>query len=201
MSPSAYEIFASYSHHDARFVKPMIQYLRPTGATVFRDEDAIAPGKRWAAVVTEAIARCRVLYLFWCEHASASDEVRGEYGQAMGLEKDIVPVLLDDTPLPDALKAFQWVDLRLVVGRHEETVEQTIPLEEGLKRQRLDREAHGYRPGEDGYFAGNLARAGWSQQGDRYVRRIRVEKPVPDTAIRQAAVLLSVNLEERMTAR
>ncbi len=52
---NSFEIFASYSHKDVRIVKPMIQYLLPTGCLVFRDEEAIRPGKKWTVVIAEAI--------------------------------------------------------------------------------------------------------------------------------------------------
>jgi hypothetical protein len=197
-STRAFEIFASYSHCDARFVQPMMKLLLPTGATVFRDADAIQPGKKWAAVIADAIEQCRVLYLFWCNHSAGSSEVRKEYEQAISLNKDVVPVLLDDTPLPTGLKAYQWVDLREVIGRHEDEVEQSMTLDEGRERQRLDREAHGYSRHEDGYFAGEFWRKGWNERDGQYVRQLRLERDIPEAALRRAAAVLGAHLQDRL---
>lgn len=197
-SREIFEIFVSYSHRDDKVVKPLVQLLRPTGATIFRDEDAIPPGKQWEVVVTKAVQACRLVYVFWCNHSATSPEVRKEYEQAISLDKDIVPVLLDDTALPTNLKAYQWVDLRDVIGKHEEAVEQVISLEEGIERQRLDREAHGYGKNVHGYFGGDFARQGWVERQGKYIRKLTVERNVPDAALRRAAELLSAEIEHHI---
>jgi hypothetical protein len=51
------------------------------------------------------------MVVFWCEHAKASDWVRREYLTALELGKKVIPVLLDDSEIPDALQ-LQGVDLR-----------------------------------------------------------------------------------------
>ncbi len=189
------EIFASYSHRDEKFVKPMIQYLRPTGAVVFRDGDAIPPGKKWAVVIAEAIEGCRIMYIFWCAHSANSGEVRKEWERAIFLRKDIVPVLLDDTPLPGNLAEYQWVDLRVVIGKHEDVVEQTLSRKEGRVHQQLDREL---RAGVDEYYDGDFFRQGWQERDNKYVRKARVVRPIPDAAVHEAAALLSEDLERRL---
>jgi hypothetical protein len=193
-----FEIFASYSHRDARFVKPLVKFLQPTGAPVFRDEDSIPPGTKWAVRIAAAIQDCRLLYLFWCNHSASSDEVRKEYEQALALNKDIVPVLLDDTPLPEALREYQWVDLRVALGAHEQVAEQRMSVAEGREQQRLDREEHGYKQGRDGYFGGNFARMGWQLSGDEYVRKVMVELEIPEIALHRAGDALQAHLSARI---
>lgn len=193
-----FDIFVSYSHADAAVVQPLTRFLLPTGATVFRDEDAIAPGTRWELRIAQAIRDCRVLYLFWCCHAGQSAFVRSEVDQALALGKAIVPVRLDDTPLPAALGAFQWVDLRPVIGTHEEVVEQRISRSEGEQRQRLDREAHGGGPGRHGYFDGDFARDGWTLEGDEYRRRVTVQRPIAADALARAGSLLEADIVQRV---
>ena len=160
--PLSFEIFTSYSHCDARFVKPLIQYLLPTGSSVFLDKEAIIPGKKWALVISEAIEGCRVMYVFWCSHSASSLEVQKEYEYAISLNKDIVPVLLDNKPLPISLKEYQWIDLRDVIGQHEKVIKQSIPVKEALERQRLDRGKHEYGIGQDGIHGGDFWRQGYN---------------------------------------
>lgn len=60
--------------------------------------------------------RQKTLFVFWCEHSAASKHVRDEYEAGIELRKEIVPVRLDDTALPDPLRDFQWIDMRRQEG-------------------------------------------------------------------------------------
>jgi len=197
-APNTFEIFASYSHHDVATVKPMVELLRTAGPAVFRDENSIRPGKKWPVVVSTAIGGCRLMYLFWCSHSAASIEVRKEYEQALDLKKDIVPVLLDKTPLPPRLSEFQWIDLRDALGNHEETVRQTLSLEEGAIRQGLSREEHHVPRHGDAYTGGDFAREGWVQQGNQYVREVQLIRQPTDSAITEAAEQLRARLRQHI---
>lgn len=97
-------------------MKPVVGLLRATKDQVFQDLEGIKPGKRWRRQIEEALNVAHLIVLFWCYHSSRSDEVRKEYELALSAGKNVVPVLLDMTPLPEELKAFQWVDFRELVG-------------------------------------------------------------------------------------
>jgi hypothetical protein len=176
MEDSKYEIFASYSHYDVDIVKPMIQLLRPS-YTVFLDKDAIIPGKKWMVVIVEAIQGCRSMYLFWCSHSASSPEVQKEYTQAISLEKDIVTVLIDKTPLPTELNAYQWVDLRDVIGNHG-----------GVKKIGSSRSTQPTKNHMDDIPGGGTEQSELSSK----VRRIS------HTALQSAAALLNNNIECRI---
>ena len=109
---TAYEVFASYSRVDTPVVKPLVELMRAIGPSVFRDEDSIPPGHKWSVVLADAIEGCRVVLVFWCAHSADSKEVKKEYMQAIDLEKTVIPVLLDETPLYGRLAEFQGVDMR-----------------------------------------------------------------------------------------
>ena len=116
-------IFVSYSHRDAELVSPVVKLLRLNTPLVFHDTDSIPTGKKWREQVSHALDQAHLVVLFWCAHSSRSDEVENEYRSALQLHKDILPVLLDDTPLPAALGEFQWIDFRSVVRpSHEKEV-------------------------------------------------------------------------------
>lgn len=208
MTAPSYDVFASYSHQDARFIRPMIQYLRPTGATVFRDQDAIAPGQKWAAVITEVIRACRVMYLFWCSHSARSPEVQGEYELALGCEKAIVPVLLDSTPLPDSLSQYQWVDLRPIVGPHEEVAEKTLIPPAAAPRKGLrwpwDRRApapeRSPEPGTPRTTLPGAASTPASPPTAGAAEGAMHGREIPDDVLRRAAALLSAHIDARVQA-
>src|SRR5215510_11743229 len=109
-------IFVSYSRQDAGLVKPVVGLLRATKDLVFQDVDGVMPGKRWRPQIEEALRVAPLIVLFWCYHSSRSAEVRKEYELALSTGKDVLPVLLDATPLPKELNEFQWVDFRQFAG-------------------------------------------------------------------------------------
>jgi hypothetical protein len=110
--PRDYSIFVSYSRRDAAIVRSLVEILRLSGAGVFRDVDHIRPGTKWKAVLSEAVDSCELLLLFWCRHSAKSAMVQKEYTQALEAGKLLAPVLLDDTPLGDAVSEYQVIDMR-----------------------------------------------------------------------------------------
>jgi TIR domain len=105
-------LFVSYSHQDASLVTPVVRLLRSTNDFVFLDSDSIKPGRRWAAAIAEAIGGASLVVVFWCLHSSESPQVESEYQSAVQAQKDVLPVLLDSTPVPAVLSEFQWIDFR-----------------------------------------------------------------------------------------
>jgi hypothetical protein len=109
-------IFVSYSHEDAALVTPVVRLLRATEGLVFQDSDSIGPGKRWRQELDAALVGADLIVVFWCRHSSRSAEVRREYAAAITAGKNVLPVLLDSTPVPENLSEFQWVDFRELAG-------------------------------------------------------------------------------------
>jgi hypothetical protein len=106
------QIFVSYSRHDADIVSPFCELLRVTGVPVFRDRDSIQAGKRWKVVITDSLQDADCVLVFWSTNSAKSPAVKDEYDAAIRMDKDIAPVLLDDTPLVEGLRHFQWIDCR-----------------------------------------------------------------------------------------
>jgi TIR domain len=160
-----FRIFVSYSRHDARLVGPVVQLLRATRGVVFQDVDSLHVGRLWRPQINEAIRQAHLVAVFWCWHSNASSEVRKEYKSAIARRKevmpplpDVMPVLLDSTPLPKSLGGFHGIDFR-VVGEGEHAMHRQSNVlhppgwqtwterlreewweRERQKRQRLDRE-------------------------------------------------------------
>jgi hypothetical protein len=164
-----YSIFISYSRDDAEIVVPLVKIVRATGAGAFQDLDSIAPGCRWQPVIMQAIADCELFLLFWCHHAASSNAVKGEYEEALALGKRLAPVLIDSTPLPKPLLAYQWIDLRQAIGTHEEReVEVEGGVEEGVE--------------EDAYVD-SLGHGSWYDGPYRHTTTVRITQlTLPDEA-------------------
>ena len=115
------QVFASYSSFDESSIRPIIQLLRVGRGWVFFAPDSIQGGDQWQKVILRTLRRCKLLVVFWCHHSEQSSWVKKEYGQAIELGKPVVPVLLDNTPLPSSLAKYQGIDFR-GFGQHEPPV-------------------------------------------------------------------------------
>jgi hypothetical protein len=104
-------VFLCYSRRDRGIVRKCQFVIRAAGMIPWRDEDSIDPGSKWRLSIGNAIDSCERVLVFWCRHASASAEVRSEYWAAIGAKKDIAPIRLDRTALPDPLKAYQATEI------------------------------------------------------------------------------------------
>lgn len=117
----SYGVFISYSHEDKDLVTRVVPFVRALRSDlVFQDVDMM-PGKPWERQLQGALDEAKMIIVFWCEHSSRSDYVRKEYEKAIVQEKDVLPLLLDDSPLSDPLKTYQWVDFRTIIKHHEES--------------------------------------------------------------------------------
>ena len=124
MMPSeSTKVFVSYSHADASLVAPVVKLLRVNKSLVFQDIDDIQPGKRWRSEIGKALTESHLVVVFWCDHSSRSDEVSKEWKAAIDQDKDLLPLLLDATPLPAELAEFQWIDFRATVGANHSSID------------------------------------------------------------------------------
>ncbi len=123
MPGQSVNVFVSYSHSDASLVAPVVKLLRVNKTLVFLDTDRIPPGKRWRDEIAEALAKSNLVVVFWCYHAYRSTEVSTEWKAAIEQEKDLLPLLLDATPLPSELGQFQWIDFRGTVGASHSSID------------------------------------------------------------------------------
>jgi len=114
----------SYSRVDRPLVRAVVTMLalamRDIDKAVFYDGD-IEPGELWFAKLQAGIDQAAQLFVFWCNHSSASREVRREFTYALERGKRVVPVLLDNTPLADELAPINGIDLRDVVQHSSDT--------------------------------------------------------------------------------
>jgi TIR domain-containing protein len=113
VSARKYAVFVSYSRRDKPIVSAAVQLMRAVGATTFQDVDSIPPGDIWREVIFTTIKSARSVIVFWSRNSAASAAVRAEWTQGVHLNKRIIPVLLDSTPLDPRLAKYQWLDWRV----------------------------------------------------------------------------------------
>lgn len=118
MPDESYEVFISYSSEDSELVEALVKLIQLDGKRVFRDRDEIKPGDRWEDKILSALESSRQFVIFWCCHAECSDWVEREIYLAIKHDRRIVPVLLCHHKIPESLKPYQYLDIR-VVTEHE----------------------------------------------------------------------------------
>jgi TIR domain len=116
MPSESTNVFVSYSRADLALVSPVVKLLRLNKSFVFQDIENIQPGKRWQGEIAKALTESNLVVVFWCTHSSRSNAVSQEWQAAIEQKKDLLPLLLDPTPLPPQLAEFQWIDFRGTVG-------------------------------------------------------------------------------------
>jgi hypothetical protein len=108
-----YAVFVSYSRLDEPIVSAAVRLMRAVGAETFQDTDSIQPGEIWREVIFTTIESASSIIVFWSRNSAVSAAVRVEWMQGAYLNKRIIPVLLDSTPLDPGLAKYQWLDWRV----------------------------------------------------------------------------------------
>lgn len=124
-------IFISYSRKDATLVHYTVALIRALDVSAFRDVDSIKPGSLWENEIGKALRRSDKVFVFWSKNASESQAVRAEYQLADELGKIIIPIILDNTPVPDVLAKYQWIDKRIEINHKMENIA-TVILSDAL---------------------------------------------------------------------
>ena len=119
-------IFVSYSPADNDLVSAIVSLLSASNsAVVYCDADSLRTSGRWREELDKAVSEANLVLVFWCHHSNTSYEVRKEFALALERGKDVLPLLLDGTPLPGKLADRRTIDFRARVGViHEGSPEQ-----------------------------------------------------------------------------
>lgn len=127
-------VFIIYSNEDKEPVTALVKSLRELGYNPWVDAEEISPGQKWEPSVLKGLADSAVALLIVSKNLnSASRIVATELNTAMATMRSrdesfspVIPVRLDDSPVPDEVKDVHWVDLYKEGGLEQ--------LDRGLKR-------------------------------------------------------------------
>lgn len=106
MDQTRHNVFISYARADQTWVTAMVNLLVAGGAKVFMDVRDIAYGDNWEDVLKDKLREVERVLVFWSSNAAASRWVAEEYAIAIRHGKRLVPVPIDDTPLPETLARY-----------------------------------------------------------------------------------------------
>lgn len=109
------DIFISYSHQDRESVASISRALNELNITAWSDQK-IRAGDEWMAEIEKALNEAKVLVLCVSPSFLASDWPQFEIGVALSRARDsgvrVIPLILRESDVPDALNRFQYLDAR-----------------------------------------------------------------------------------------
>jgi hypothetical protein len=111
--------FISHSSLDDRYVEETEKYIRALGSfdEVFNDNHSIGSDDRFWDKIEEAIRGCDIFVVILSHDSVKSSWVDREVQLARELNKKVVPVRIDDCPLPPSFDGHNVINLRN--GRRE----------------------------------------------------------------------------------
>lgn len=105
--------FVSHSSADDRYVAEVESFLRKAGFDdVFNDVSSIEPDEKFWPKIQEGIAGCDTFYVVITSASNASEWVQREVEYARSLSKNIIPVWIEDCPLPPTFADRDVIDFR-----------------------------------------------------------------------------------------
>jgi small GTP-binding protein len=114
--PVAWDVFLSHSSKDISPARELAGKLRRSGLRVWWNE-SIKPGQDWNEQIREALASSRTIVFFMSKNAFASEWVNLEWQTSLfrdpaNQKRRFVPLLLEDTPIPEPLARYRYIDWR-----------------------------------------------------------------------------------------
>jgi hypothetical protein len=97
-------IFISYAAEDLESAKEVHALVSTSRYRVWLDRSSLIPGVDFPREISAAIDECTYLFLLWSAFASKSPWVKQEWKYARKKAKEIIPILLDDMPLPRPIR-------------------------------------------------------------------------------------------------
>jgi hypothetical protein len=105
-------IFISYAHQDARAAEVVRQALSDAGFRPWIDTREIRPGESFIAAMNEGVGSASYLLLLVSQATQLSEWVSREWMSALANRATVViPVRLDDAPVPPLLRDILYFDL------------------------------------------------------------------------------------------
>ncbi len=109
-----YSAFISHSSKDKAVAEKLVADLESKGLTCWIAPRNIPPGTDWTEQITRGIRASKCFVLLYSEASNLSDDVYREVRVAVGGNKPIYPVMLENVPFSDRLEYYisssQWID-------------------------------------------------------------------------------------------
>ena len=144
------DVFISYSSNDQDKVVKLADKLRTAGVSIWVDESGIGAATLWSKEIAGAIKGCKVLVLMVTPNSVTSKNVVKEVSLAAEQNKQILPVILEPTQIPEALEyhlaGIQHLDVSGMSA--PESAEEILPALQrllGLESEEVNAVGHAVR--------------------------------------------------------
>ena len=144
------DVFISYSSNDQDRVVKLADKLRTAGVSIWVDESGIGAATLWSKEIAGAIKGCKVLVLMVTPNSVKSKNVVKEVSLASEQNKQILPVILEPTQIPEALEyhlaGIQHLDVDGMSA--SESSEEILPALQrlvGMESEEANAVGHGNR--------------------------------------------------------
>jgi len=108
-------IFASYAHKDTDQVMLILEMLSAAGARVWCDTGVVA-GSMWSEMIYDHLENCEIVLAFVSKAYHDARSCQSELALANEKSKLIIPIILEDFPIPLGLQLmlgqYQWLFLK-----------------------------------------------------------------------------------------
>ncbi|HEX2622885.1 MAG TPA: toll/interleukin-1 receptor domain-containing protein, partial [Phototrophicaceae bacterium] len=104
--------FISYSRHNVTFADSLFHHLKKHDRNPWLDFRRLVPGQPWEKQIFQAVENAGVILLVITPQSLSSKNVRDEWTMALALDKRIVLLIYEATPIPVDLNKCEWVDFR-----------------------------------------------------------------------------------------
>lgn len=144
--PGPLRVFLCHSSGDKPSVREIYDRLKTDGFQPWLDDEDLLPGHDWDLEIDKAVSQAHVVLAF-LSNASVSKEgyVQKELKRALDVADEkpegtifVIPVRLEDCPVPERLKKWHWVDLfdqrgyqRLIRSLRQRSAQLGLPSEAG----------------------------------------------------------------------
>ena len=90
------DVFLSYRRTDQALAQSLVEALQKNGVKVWWDQ-MIEGGEDWRDAIVENLTGARALVILFSEECNSSKQLKKELSIADGLDKEVIPVLIEDT--------------------------------------------------------------------------------------------------------
>ena len=109
-----YDVFVSYSHKDAPFVRRLVNALEARGIKAWYDSEVLRVGENFMRQIGDALEQSRYFLLVISPDYLAGQWTSFELGVALGAASTrgtrVLPVLARHTLMPPPLTKYQFLD-------------------------------------------------------------------------------------------
>ena len=91
-----YDVFLSYRRADQAIARALVEALEARGVGVWWDQK-IEAGTDWRDAIVENLVESDMLVILFSEECNASKQLKKEMALADDMDKDVIPVLIEDT--------------------------------------------------------------------------------------------------------